>query len=86
MGHFEKGRYVEELDMIEQLFGFKVGEKYEDPHTKTITKILEHINTRIAPSFKELAGNVNELNGNVNELNKRLNKLEGKNELIGNSE
>lgn len=44
---------------------------YEDPHTKAIKLILEHINTRIAPAFKELADN-------VNELNKRLNELEGK--------
>lgn len=50
---------------------FENGRYVEDPHTKAIKLILEHINTRIAPAFKELADN-------VNELNKRLNELEGK--------
>jgi hypothetical protein len=46
MGHFENGRYVEEPTMIDQLFGFKLDKSYEDPHTKAIKLILEHINTQ----------------------------------------
>jgi len=82
MGHFEKGKYVEEFDIIEQLFGFKIGGKYEDPHTKSINQIVEHINTQIAPAFRELATNVNELNERL-KLLERQHSLELSQNLMG---
>lgn len=61
MGHFETGRWVDEPDMIEQLFGIKRGEKHEDPHTKAIKLIVEHINGSIAPCIQKLEDRIIQL-------------------------